>query len=170
MSRVYHVRDAPSDAVYVGRAVPRRRLQASKWANPFKVGRDGTREEVIARYRAYLYESGLVDQVGELSGKNLSCWCAPEPCHADVLLELASARAARAEKPLTWADRQAQRIADAVADRLLAEQLNGDSSGSASGMNDRGLDRGSDQTTTLSKGRMLPDQMNVKDQARSRWR
>jgi hypothetical protein len=69
-----------------------------------------------------------------------------------------------------WADRQAQRIADAVADPLLAEQLNGDPFGSASGMNDGGLDRGGGQTTTLSKSRVLPDQMHVKDQARSRWR
>ena len=30
-----------------------------------------------------------VDALGELRGKDLVCWCAPLPCHADVLLELA---------------------------------------------------------------------------------
>lgn len=38
----------PPGAVYVGRAIPRIALQASKWANPFKIGRDGTRDEVVA--------------------------------------------------------------------------------------------------------------------------
>lgn len=33
-----------------------------------------------------------MDLVHELRGKNLACWCKPgEPCHADVLLELANA-------------------------------------------------------------------------------
>ncbi len=32
--------------------------------------------------------------LSELRGKNLACWCKPgEPCHADVLLELANAPA-----------------------------------------------------------------------------
>jgi hypothetical protein len=34
----------------------------------------------------------LRDVAKELRGKNLACWCKPgEPCHADVLLELANA-------------------------------------------------------------------------------
>jgi hypothetical protein len=28
--------------------------------------------------------------VAELRGKNLVCWCAPERCHAEVLIELAN--------------------------------------------------------------------------------
>jgi hypothetical protein len=40
----------PSDAVYIGRAAPRYGLRASKWANPFMIGRDGERDEVIAMY------------------------------------------------------------------------------------------------------------------------
>lgn len=32
-----------------------------------------------------------LDKVKDLRGKNLACWCALEqPCHADVLLELAN--------------------------------------------------------------------------------
>ena len=70
----------PKDAVYVGRP--------SKWGNPYKVGRDGDRVEVIALYHFYLLQSGL--DLTELRGKDLVCWCWPLPCHADILLELAN--------------------------------------------------------------------------------
>lgn len=82
MAKVVHCRKEPYD-VYVGRP--------TKWGNPFKVGRDGTRREVIAKYRAYLLEhETLMDELPELRGKILACWCAPKACHADVLLELAN--------------------------------------------------------------------------------
>ena len=75
----------PPDAIYVGRP--------SKWGNPFKIGRDGTREEVVAMYRKYLMKADeeVKAHLEELRGKDLVCWCAPLPCHADVLLELANA-------------------------------------------------------------------------------
>jgi hypothetical protein len=80
----------PPGAVYVGRAQRWVGLRRSKWANPFKIGRDGTREEVIAKYRAWLLgQPELMAALPELRGKDLACWCAPEPCHAEVLLELA---------------------------------------------------------------------------------
>jgi Domain of unknown function (DUF4326) len=47
---VINVRDCTPFDVYIARANPRYRLAASKWANPFKIGRDGTRAEVIAMY------------------------------------------------------------------------------------------------------------------------
>jgi hypothetical protein len=83
----------PTGAVYVGGRLYRGpwRLPASKWANPFKIGRDGTREEVIAKYRAWLVQQPeLMATLPELQGKDLACWCAPEPCHAEVLGELAN--------------------------------------------------------------------------------
>ena len=43
-------------------------------------------EEWLAGTRA-----GRLERLPELRGKNLTCWCAPGPCHADVLLELANA-------------------------------------------------------------------------------
>ncbi len=82
--KVWHFNDPdkPKDAVYVGRP--------GKWGNPFVVGRDGTREEVIKRYKYFiLYSAGDLD-LYELRGKDLVCWCAPEACHADILLELAN--------------------------------------------------------------------------------
>jgi hypothetical protein len=65
----------------------------SMWANPFKVGKDGTREEVINKYRNYINsqrKSGQItdQQLLELKGKTLGCWCKPDPCHGDVLVEM----------------------------------------------------------------------------------
>jgi hypothetical protein len=73
---VVHCKRSAYD-VYVGRP--------TKWGNPFKIGRDGTRAEVIERYERWLLEQPeLVAALDELRGKTLGCWCAPEPCHADV--------------------------------------------------------------------------------------
>jgi Domain of unknown function (DUF4326) len=74
---VVHCKRAAYD-VYVGRP--------SKWGNPFVIGRDGMRSEVIARYERWLLEQPeLVAALHELRGKRLGCWCAPRGCHADVL-------------------------------------------------------------------------------------
>ena len=35
--------------VYIGRAVPRSGLKASVWGNPFVIGKDGTRDEVMVK-------------------------------------------------------------------------------------------------------------------------
>jgi hypothetical protein len=78
------------DQVYIGRGGLGYR--ASKWRNPFVIGPDGTREEVIAKYRAWIVEQPeLMAALPDLRGKDLVCWCAPEPCHGEVLLELANA-------------------------------------------------------------------------------
>ena len=86
----------PPNTVYVGRP--------SKWGNPFVVG------EVDNLLRAPIDQTGAVgmfedmlndtmlraaygypDDLSELKGKNLACWCPQDqPCHADVLLELAN--------------------------------------------------------------------------------
>jgi len=63
----------------------------SKWGNPFVIPRDGTREEVIAKYRAWIVtQPHLLADLHELKGKVLGCWCSPLPCHGDVLDELAN--------------------------------------------------------------------------------
>jgi Domain of unknown function (DUF4326) len=83
--RVVHCKRERYD-VYVGRG------RGSRWGNPFKSPRDGTREEVIAKYERWLLgQPELVAALPELRGKVLGCWCAPKPCHADVLLRLANA-------------------------------------------------------------------------------
>jgi hypothetical protein len=58
----------PPSAVYIGRDAAVW-LPGSKWHNPYKVGRDGTREEVIAKYERHLHDSGLIDAMHELRGR-----------------------------------------------------------------------------------------------------
>ncbi|MEV4311034.1 DUF4326 domain-containing protein [Actinocrispum sp. NPDC049592] len=81
-----------SDVVYVGRAMHRGgwHLDGSPFANPFRPGKDGTREEVMARYREWLMgRPDLLAKLPELRGHRLGCWCVPLPCHAEILAELA---------------------------------------------------------------------------------
>jgi len=71
------------------------------YANPFVIGKDGDRDECIAKFREQ-WESAINSRVGlfgavmqqllkDIRGKNLACWCPlDQPCHADVLLELAN--------------------------------------------------------------------------------
>ena len=67
--------------VYIGRP--------SKWGNPFTIGRDGDRAEVIRKYREWiLTQPELLKALPELKGKTLGCWCAPHACHGDVLKSL----------------------------------------------------------------------------------
>lgn len=78
--KVVHCKKEKFD-VYIGRP--------SKWGNPFVVGKDGTREEVIEKYRQYILKnSKLLLELHELKGKILGCWCSPNKCHGDVLIEL----------------------------------------------------------------------------------
>jgi hypothetical protein len=92
--KVWNKRDpaTPADAVYVGRP--------TVWGNPFVIGRDGTRAEVIEKYKQQIdaldplqAHAFVNDCIRWLGGKDLVCWCAPLPCHADILLEIANPRA-----------------------------------------------------------------------------
>ena len=66
--------------VYIGRP--------SKWGNPYSIGKDGSRKDVIEKYRKYLLSNKkLLNDLHELEGKVLGCWCKPKPCHGDVLVE-----------------------------------------------------------------------------------
>ena len=72
----------PENCIYIGRP--------SKWGNPYKIDEDGTREEVLQKYRNYLevallYNPHLLD---ELKGKDICCWCRlDQKCHGDIILE-----------------------------------------------------------------------------------
>ena len=82
--RVVHCKRQPYD-VYIGRPSP--------WGNPYRIGVHGTRAQCIEAYRDELLRDPkrLARVRAELRGKTLGCWCAPEPCHGDVLLEVANA-------------------------------------------------------------------------------
>lgn len=76
----------------------------TRWGNPFRIGprncthpdcgpdshRKVTREQAIASYRSWLAGLLVVDPdfLEPLRGKRLACWCAPLPCHGDVIAEL----------------------------------------------------------------------------------
>ena len=68
--------------VYIGRG--------SKWGNPFKIGKDGNRAEVIAKYVDWLEGMLYNDKLNlkELRGKILGCHCKPLACHGDILIDL----------------------------------------------------------------------------------
>ena len=87
----------PPDAIYVGRP--------SKWGNPMTIAElkrlfpDDTlvelQEKAVSWFGHYIATpfgrpEQLLAQIGELSGKDLVCWCSPLPCHADILLKLAN--------------------------------------------------------------------------------
>jgi len=79
---------------YIGRACYG--CPTSPLANPFHIGRDGSREVVIARYETWLRErisAGDRRPLGELrrlleiarrGPLTLVCWCAPAACHGEV--------------------------------------------------------------------------------------
>lgn len=97
MPKVYNKRhkDVPPDAIYVGRP--------TKWGNPFS-HQNGTlakhrvadRNAAVEAFRAYAmnryldHHDTFAHDLVELRGRDLVCWCAPKPCHADILLEIAN--------------------------------------------------------------------------------
>jgi hypothetical protein len=67
----------------------------SKWGNPFIIGRNGDRSEVIAKHRSWLWseiKAGRIslEELADLHGKTLGCHCAPLPCHGDTLASAAA--------------------------------------------------------------------------------
>jgi hypothetical protein len=62
------------------------------WGNPFVIGRDGTREEVIAKHARWIRtRPDLLKRLPELRGRRLACFCKPLACHGDTLAKLADA-------------------------------------------------------------------------------
>lgn len=99
MSRQHPWRADNPDAVIVARP--------SKWGNPARVGditpvwretlgwpERHTRESAVDAFRRFVESRGATYRRAirtELAGHDLACWCPlDQPCHADVLLELAN--------------------------------------------------------------------------------
>jgi len=88
-----HATGEQAGAIYIGRG--------SKWGNPFRIGNDGNRATVIAKHDIWLRDQHhLLRALDELRGRDLLCFCAPTPCHGDLLLRLANA--SRAERVSWW--------------------------------------------------------------------
>ena len=82
------LKDAPFD-VYIGRPNNRKKLKDQGWGNPFEIGVHGTREEVIDLYAAWIVKQpDIQTRLIGLRGKRLGCYCAPKPCHGDILARL----------------------------------------------------------------------------------
>ena len=68
---------------YIGRGSP--------FGNPFKIGKDGDREEVIRKFKIYfvtrLRDRTFEQKLLELRGRRLGCYCSPLACHGDVIAE-----------------------------------------------------------------------------------
>lgn len=70
--------------IYIGRKGP--------WGNPYVIGRDGERADVIEKYRDFFYKKILTDPakkkaLHKLKGMRLGCHCKPAACHGDVIAE-----------------------------------------------------------------------------------
>lgn len=86
--QVVHCKTAPAGSfVYIGRPTPA--------GNPFVLRNpkdDAERMEVIAQYKEWFLDNiginaDLQDFVETLRGRDLGCYCAPRPCHGDVIIE-----------------------------------------------------------------------------------
>ena len=69
--------------VYIGRG--------TIWGNPYQIGPNGDREEVIRKFsydfdRGFLkFSDNLEQNISKLRGKVIACHCKPYPCHGDVI-------------------------------------------------------------------------------------
>ena len=83
MTTVDHVKKYKGkDGIYIGRP--------TIFGNPFVIGKDGTRAEVIEKYREYvLSRPDILKLIPTLKNRVLTCFCKPLACHGNVLAELA---------------------------------------------------------------------------------
>jgi len=65
--------------------------RASKLGNPFVIGKDGDRTTVINKFLEMVLLPGNQHNISGLRGQDLACWCAPDACHADIILRIANA-------------------------------------------------------------------------------
>ena len=99
-TRVVHCQREKFD-VYIGRGIVEvdGKKVENKWGNPYS-HREGTlakfkvnsRKEAIEMYEKYLLSNEkLMNDLHELRGKILGCWCTPKPCHGQILAKYADA-------------------------------------------------------------------------------
>tara|TARA_R110002051_G_scaffold251087_1_gene310445 strand:- start:5 stop:307 length:303 start_codon:yes stop_codon:yes gene_type:complete len=85
-ARAVNLRDEDYD-VYIGRGG-----HNGYFGNPFVLGRDGNREQVIKKYEEWFERKLKEDKefkarILELNGQRLGCFCKPYACHGDVIAE-----------------------------------------------------------------------------------
>lgn len=80
---VIHIRNKAPGDVYIGRP--------GKWGNPFAMKDESQRDAAVEQHKRWLWEqmkAGKItrDELLELDGKRLVCYCAPKRCHGDNLV------------------------------------------------------------------------------------
>jgi hypothetical protein len=94
MIRIENKKTYRGKGIYVGRKMPG--IPGSLLGNPFRIGCDGTRVQIISKYRRWLWEQiklkneayDELRRIAELARQGdvtLVCWCVPELCHATVI-------------------------------------------------------------------------------------
>jgi hypothetical protein len=69
----------PTNTVYVGRP--------TKWGNPYPLNSIWSREEALSKFKEWADKWLTKEDLAELKGRDLACWCREgEACHADYLL------------------------------------------------------------------------------------
>jgi len=77
--------------------------RTTMWGNPFKIGPDGSRSDVIEKFRQWLIGDDyktfkqkerklIIDNMSKLHQCVLGCWCKPKACHGDVYKEILEER------------------------------------------------------------------------------
>ena len=77
--------------VYIGRRNPLR-AEDGYFGNPYILGQDGDRQQVLELYRIHFNERIKNDvefkkRIEALKDKILLCYCKPEACHGDIIKE-----------------------------------------------------------------------------------
>lgn len=85
LCKVVNLRKANYD-IYIGRG--------SKWGNPFKMrnNSEAERNRVCDEYEKHFWTTDLVNDLHELKGRTLGCYCKPLRCHGDFLVRLVNER------------------------------------------------------------------------------
>ena len=80
--------NSKSHTLYIGRFNKFLGISASKWGNPFKLS-EYDRNTCLNLYEDYVRNTpDLINNINDLRGKELGCWCKPEGCHGDILIKL----------------------------------------------------------------------------------
>lgn len=86
MPKVYNIKhgDLPKLIKYIGRG--------SIAGNPFKIGKDGNRDEVCNKFEAYIEKDPRLKHklIKYCKGWDLACYCKPLRCHGDYLLKISN--------------------------------------------------------------------------------
>lgn len=83
MLKIVNIKTEPYD-IYIGRG--------SILGNPFVIGKDGNREEVISKFEEYARKNEkilhFIKTLKDEGGGVLGCHCKPKACHGDILIKL----------------------------------------------------------------------------------